>query len=129
MATNNSARPAWFVLAAMALFAGLVFPGFTCGAPEDPESIRLTFTSPEGKAVHYHGWYRMGDAPGVVRMQGQTPGERNFVLDRDIQLTGMFGKDTWESLDWLVFRLYADDTLRWCDSVCFPSPETLTFSY
>jgi hypothetical protein len=88
------------------LCAALIMFSITCG--KKSVEITLSLTNPNNKAVPFDGYYKLPATGDSVAMDGATPEEYIFTLEKGENATGLVYKDTIDIVDTLHFRILFD---------------------
>jgi hypothetical protein len=86
---------------------GILVSIYSCGS--DTADVRISLTNPNDKAVPYSGYYKIAATGDSVAMQGATPGEYTFILEKGESATGRVLKDTTDVVDTLHFQIFLND--------------------
>jgi hypothetical protein len=89
------------------LFAGILLMNLNCGS--STADVRITLTNPNNKTVPFNGYYLIAATGDSVTMQGSTPGEYTFTLEKGESATGRVWKDTTDLVDTLHFQVFLND--------------------
>ncbi len=89
------------------LFAGIIISSLNCGS--DTADVRISLTNPNNKAVPFSGYYIITATSDSVTMEGSTPSEYTFTLEKGEGATGIIFKDTVDVVDTLHFQVFLND--------------------
>lgn len=92
-----------------------------CGGTKEFD-VTMQLSNPQDKAVKFGGYYVLEETADSVPIQGYTPEEYNFTVEKGDKIHGQVYKDTVDVADTLNFKLLVDDEEKYDLNVTMPYP-------